>query len=160
MLSVHLDFQLLMLEFYTACSNFNVLAFIICLMHQHISFSYNSVFEIVSSILSIMLIVVLLALTFGLIDIFAESIRRKKQANFRNKYASIYYLFKYRQDFWKTLYYPLILLQRIIYVFIAMYLSYISQMASVIVMIVVATLILCYQKLSKPFNHDCNNYLA
>ena len=124
------------------------------------SLTLNTRSKIISSVLSLIIIFTLLALPFALIDIYAQSIRKKKSINFRSNYSSIYRLFKYRQGFWKTLYYPLILFQRILYVFISIFLSFESQLASAIVMIVFALLILLYLKSVKPFQSNFNNYLG
>ena len=73
--------------------------------------------------MSFVLIIILLALPFVLMDIVAEALRKKRRKNFRSNYASIYHLFKYQYGFSKAVYYPMLLFQRIIHVFIAMFLS-------------------------------------
>ena len=73
------------------------------------SFSLNSGPEALSSLLSVMLLILMTTLLFGIIDVFAEAIRRKKAKNFRRNYANVYRLFEYRKGVWKTLYYPLLI---------------------------------------------------
>ena len=110
--------------------------------------------------MSLILIMILLALPFGLMDIFAEALRKKKSQLFRSSYASLYHLFKYQNGFSKAVYYPLLLFQRIIHVFIKTFLSFKSQIASAIVMITVAVIIFVYLKNFRPFRDEFNDYFA
>lgn len=60
----------------------------------------------------------------------------------------------------KTLYYPLLFFQRILFIFLAMFLPIDSETATAIAMIIVSVLILLYLIFYKPFRYDFNNYLA